>query len=157
MGPRHQKLFSEYVEKLRAAQARAEEWWASLIRAELALTTDRRQALLKVRDRWPAGPAAHPWVIAVLHDFFLACDVLNRELRSAVPPPEPPVEDVTPHELVVGQARQAAPDTAAVDVEISPSLFLGEGLLTPATHDLARFIGKLTYWPVGLDDQGRYV
>jgi hypothetical protein len=126
---RHEELFTEYVQALRQAKIEAEEWWTTLLDAETRRASTLNQAVVNLKRRWPVGPASHPYVIAVLRKFFLACEALNDELA----------------------------DAGDEDEEVYPHTFVSEWLLDDETDDLADFMGDLTYWPIGLDSDGDFV
>jgi hypothetical protein len=75
------ELYSAYVAELGAAFDQVEPWWEQL---------RGRHSRKQLRLRWPAGPAAHPRVLAVYREFH---DRLTR-LRPRLPPgPAPRFDD----------------------------------------------------------------
>ncbi len=94
VGPRHRKLFDQYVKDLRRAQEWALSWWTSMIRTELQATPDQRDAERNVSRRNPVGPVAHVGVIYVLRRYWLDCVALNREVPAA--------EQVQPEDFLLG-------------------------------------------------------
>lgn len=123
MATKHEKLFATYVDEFKEVKEATDAWWAGLIAAEQEKTGDSEQALINVKKRWPIGPVAHPWVIAVIRKYFFACQELN----------ESGAEEVYPHQ------------------------FVSDWLLEEETEDLADFVSRLTYWPLGLDEDGDFV
>jgi hypothetical protein len=119
---RYDALFGDYVRDLRSAHRSARAWWADLI---------RKDGETEVRRRWPAGPAAHPRIIAVLRKYWFACEALNREVEA-------------------GKGRKD-------EEEVYPFVFLGEQLLDGKNDELGEFLDDLKYWPLGLDAEDNYV
>jgi hypothetical protein len=84
---RHQALFREYREEAEHVTAVALEWWEDTIDAPQGGPPDQKA----VREAWecrPAGPASFPGLVALVRDFWLACDRLNQEVAEdeRVPP-----------------------------------------------------------------------
>lgn len=100
-----------------------------LLDIETRRANARNTAVANLKRRWPIGPTAHPYVIAVLRKFFLACEALNDEFA----------------------------DSGDEDEEVYPHAFVSEWLLDEETDDLADFVSDLTYWPIGLDSDGDFV
>lgn len=76
----HRLLFEEYVGVLEVVARAAFDWWAETVEARRRLLQDEDRA---VREAWrsrPAGPGAFPGVVAVVRDYWLACDELNRQV-----------------------------------------------------------------------------
>ena len=73
----HLDLFDGYVRELRAAKQGADTWWNSLIETEAARSGNQILASRIVKLRWPVGPVAHKYVIAVVRKFWLACEEIN--------------------------------------------------------------------------------
>ena len=127
MPTRHEALFAEYVRELRQAKTAAEEWWVKLLESETQQVRNRQNAVAILKRRWPIGPVAHPYVIAVIRKFFLACEALNEELADS--------------------------DN---EEEVYPHVFVSEWLLDEESEDLADFVSDLSYWPIGLDEDGDF-
>jgi len=121
----HEKLFAAYLKELRAVKGEVDAWWSALLDTESQRTGDRTQAQRELERRWPAGAAAHPRMIAVIRKYYLACNALNERLED---------------------------DDAADEVE--PVVFMSEWLLDGKNMDLVKFLGRLSYWPIGFDDEG---
>lgn len=79
----HQVLFRQYTKALEAAKEDAEEWWESLIEVEEERVGDREQAEENVNDRRPTGAMSLGATDAVIREYWLKCDVLNRKARSS--------------------------------------------------------------------------
>ncbi len=95
---------------------------------------------------------AHPRILAVIRRHHLALAKLNRELaeRESDDP-----ETIEPCTLADGD--EGPEESEPTDQVLKPWSLLTEGLLTPETMELAILIGRLTYWPVGLDEKGHEV
>lgn len=78
----HDELFEDYVEALRAAKTEAEAWWQQLGQRERQVYGEA--AASRLERRWPAGPASHPRVLAVVVEFSRRCERLNQECDSQV-------------------------------------------------------------------------
>ena len=131
MDERYEGLFVEYAEELADAKRFVEQWWAELIRRETAQIGSTAEAMERIRRRWPLGPAAHPYVVAVLRKYWFACARISEEV------------------------------TAAVDLDddggtVPPPVFLCEFLLDGEHEKLAVFIAPLNYWPIGRLDDGEW-
>jgi hypothetical protein len=124
MASRHDRLFDDYVQELRKAKGAAETWWKKLIVAEMRKGGSREEAVSRIKRRWPMGPASHPYVVAVLRKYWLACEKLEQEIIAG---------------------KRETDDEAP----IPPSAFLCESLLDGKHTKLAVFISPLNYWPIG--------
>ena len=78
----HQALFKRYVKDLRAAKADAEDWWQSLINTEEERVGDRDQAEENVYERRPTGLMSLGASDAVVREYWLKCDAVNRETKN---------------------------------------------------------------------------
>ncbi len=156
MQTRHDKLFGQYVEELRAVKAFADSWWASLLEAEERVIGSADKALISVKERWPAGPASHPRVIALIRKYFLACEALNSNIAAMSEISyENSGESVLPHSIAEGAMDQDnlhEEDLLEQEGEVQPGQFLAERLLSSKTMDLAQFVVRLGYWPIGEDE-----
>jgi hypothetical protein len=125
METRRDRLFIQYAEELGRAKALAERWWNQLIASEAGTAEDLNGAAERLKRRWPLGPAAHPYIVAVIRKYWLACVGLNQEIAAS------------------------ADDS---DEIVSPPVFLCEFLMDGKHEKLAAFIAPLTYWPIGMGD-----
>jgi hypothetical protein len=162
MNARQAQLFARYVEELRSAKEYADLWWDGLIEAEARTTGDREEAVERVQGRWRVGPVAHPRVIAVLRKYYFECKRLNEEVSGEEPETERDEAHSLPGEEDYDDEDEDDDDEDEDDDDgdgevINPSVFLGEFLVGPETEDLADFVGKLTYWPIGMDFEGNLV
>ena len=166
MNARHAQLFAQYLEELKTVKTFVELWWDNLIAIEPKNAGDHDDAALEVGRRWRAGPVSHPRVIALIRKYYFECERLNEEMSEA---PEEDLEADEPHHLP-GEEDYDEDEDENEDEEddeegdegddegpINPSLFLGEFLVNPKTEDLAFFMSKLTYWPIGMDLEGNLV
>lgn len=90
----HQTLFRQYVKDLKAAKADAEDWWESLIDAEEERVGDRDQAVENVNERRPTGSMSLGASDAVVREYWLKCDALNRKAKN-------PEERVPPEDFLL--------------------------------------------------------
>lgn len=123
------ELFDAYVEELRAAKEYVDDWWRRLIEREIKVDGDDDAALERVELRWPTGPVAHPRVIEIYRRYFFSAQ-----------------------ELI-----DAAFDAGGIPPFPHPTAFLVEKLDMPETRDLALFMARLSYSPIGQDDGGDFV
>lgn len=84
----HRELFEEYREEVDYVTEVALQWWDETLQARTKQTPDDRQV---VRNAWidrPAGPASYPGLVALIRDYWLACDELNQKVAESeqVPP-----------------------------------------------------------------------
>lgn len=131
METRHDQLFDQYVQELRKAKWAAEKWWKELIASETIKIGGQKEALESIKHRWPLGPASHPYVIAILRKYWLACEKLNREISESSNETDSDSDDEEP---------------------VSPIIFLCEFLMDGKHEKLAAFIAPLNYWPIGMED-----
>src|SRR5689334_22133247 len=137
----HEKLFAAYVKELRLVKGEVDAWWSALLDAEAQRVGDRAQAQRELELRWPAGAAAHPRMIAVNRKYYLACNALNERLAD---------ED----EDEVDDSDDGDEDNDEGEREVEPVVFMSEWLLDGKNMDLVKFLGRLSYWPIGFDDEG---
>jgi hypothetical protein len=123
----HERLFRAYVRELREAKLAAEAWWKKLIASEMQSSVSRNDALISVKKRWPIGPCAHPFVLAVLRKYWLECEAINRKVSE------------------LG-------DEAGDEESVSPIIFLCDYLMDGKNEKLAAFIAPINYWPIGTVD-----
>jgi hypothetical protein len=90
----HQALFRQYVTALKTAKDDSEEWWESLIDTEEKRTRDRAQAVENVMERRPTGLMSLGASDAVVREYWLKCDALNRKTKN-------PEERVAPEEFLL--------------------------------------------------------
>jgi hypothetical protein len=86
--PEHRALFVEYEKELSTIGRMALDWWDETIEARKRGSNEPDAA---IRQAWmdrPAGPASYPGFVALIRDYWLGCDRLNKELPEAqrIPP-----------------------------------------------------------------------
>lgn len=151
---RHRQLLLKYVAELLAAKSCADIWWDQLISTSDTRSTGPGSHQANVAKRWPDGPASHPRVLAVVRKYWLACDALNQAIDSDSDDGEPSPDKIYTLETVEEATGKQFND---VDEEnfVDPHIFVSEWLVDEY-EDLAAFVGQLSYWPVGMDEQERY-
>lgn len=154
---RHEQLFEDYVGELSAAKKYADAWWVDLQRKEYSQVGTPQGAHERLRHRWPAGPAAHPRILAVVRKYWLACEALNQAIVRGTDVED---DEPEPHYMLMPEGQAGEEESERMepeeDEEVYPHVFVLEWLLDGEQDDLAAFLGSLTYWPVGLDRDDRY-
>jgi hypothetical protein len=153
MGPRYRQIFVDYVKELRAVGVEVSRWWSGLVTETVAEVGDPIVAATELLRRWPVGPVAHPRVLAIVRKYYLACEQLNKEIYATWT--SNPAETY-PHRLA-DENDQEEIDENPEDLPLNPVFLVGEALFTPGTKKLATDIGRLTYWPIGMDEKGNRV
>lgn len=89
-GQPHRTLFSAYLERLRPQVERVAANWQEAMSYQTGRLGSPEAARDFLIQEYPAGPAADMQFVAVIREFWLACDALNRELpaEDAVDPPK---------------------------------------------------------------------
>jgi hypothetical protein len=146
----YDKLFEEYISEMKEARKEAEAWWESVLAEETETTGTREAAEKSVRNRWPFGPASHPYVIAVYRKYYMACEVLNQKVKRE--------REECENRGSVDQANEAAWGIESVPGEkkgsVPPSVFTLDWLF--GKHDSLRvFLADLVFSPWGIDDLRR--
>ncbi len=150
----HADLLEIYAKDLTVSAQFARQWWKSLLRQHKLddkASGFRRTALAQ---RWPDGPASHPRVLATIRKYWLACDELNQTRKLL---PQPGHAEAEPkYVLELDDFVGEEPDpTYAEQNFVDPHIFVSEWL-TDDYEELADFVGRLSYWPVGLDSQDNF-
>jgi hypothetical protein len=145
MSTRHSELFKKYVDDLKQVKVQVDAWWNHLLEEE--------ESRAGVRQRWPNGPGVHPRVIAVLRQYYFACEELNLQIDRENESRARKREETSP--VLALDAGDEEPEEEEMEESVNPSVFLTDGLVTPATEDLATFLAGVTYWPIGLNEQGQ--
>ena len=135
-----EQLFDAYIAELRESKDLAELWWSSLNEQELRQPGSSET--LSVRDRWPLGPASHPFVIATYRKYYFLCKALNETLA------EHPREVIRkdPSEDDWGQRNDEPPPAR----QIEPKVFVLDLLAGGRSDDLYQFMLSLVYVPIGM-------
>jgi hypothetical protein len=125
-GSAHRALFESYVRELRSARTAAEEWWEAQIDQERTM-----------RTRGDQDQA-----------------VLNVAERLPVGP--------ISHGLVIGTVRRywlacvAINSQVAPGERVAPQDFILRWLLEAGSTNLAVFLSRFPFWPMGMDPEGRW-
>lgn len=150
---RHEELLAQYAAELSKARAMAEAWWAELLRVHQLSQNSIGFKRSELARRWPCGPASHPRVLLVIRKYWLSCDLLNQALSTAPTNADPPEPTYT---LALEEDLPEQP-TASFEAGgyVDPHIFISEWL-SDDYEDLASFVGRLAYWPIGFDERERY-
>ncbi len=76
-GEAHRKLYAKYRKELKKVLAEAVEWWDGRTEVLTEELGSAKQARLANWKEFPAGPVSDPYTVAVLRQYWLACDALN--------------------------------------------------------------------------------
>ena len=135
MDPRFEELLERYASEMRSTKINAERWWQGL------LANPRLGTSLSVKERWPFGPASHPWVIATYRKYyFLAAElnsVIDQEQKSHTP------EDP-------GPAAWGEDTTTQSGSGVEPKIFVHDLLAGEKNKDLYDFLAWLVFIPIGM-------
>lgn len=135
----YDKLFKAYVADMRRSKKLATEWWEGLLRAESKLTGSKAAAERSLAERWPHGPASHPYVIATYRKYFLACQELyNKGIQELTSSGTESEEDWD--ESQEEAPRLVAPRDLVLD------------MLHGRADDLVEFLGDLVFAPIGSEN-----
>jgi hypothetical protein len=126
MGPDHKALRDEYASKLAVLLPMATRALEDEIATERKAGTPDPEAVVKKRRRGP--PAAHPRIIALIRQYYFACDRLNEQKKAA-----------------------------GVDEFATPDDFVFSHLETKKYYKLWESLCELAYWPIGIDREGKPV
>lgn len=144
MPSKHDDLASDYIQELNEAKVLVMEWWDEMHQNPPA-DIDAKDVETSIKRRWPAGPCSHPRIIAIFRKYFIATEELNDRLE-------------TDQEVETGSFRdnEQWEDEAEDDTEegfIPPRALLLEQLKSRAP-DLAEFMKRFVYMPMGVDPDG---
>lgn len=159
---KHEQLFEHYVKELCEAKEFSERWWKNLVKSERSKAKVPEEADKRLRRRWPDGPASHPRVLAVVRKYWLACDALNGVIArdSSLNEDEPgsKIEYVLAPSPEPEEGKEYSEEEAeeVEENEVDPHIFVLEWLMDGDHDELGDFLGSLTYWPIGLDQDDRY-
>jgi translation initiation factor 2 beta subunit (eIF-2beta)/eIF-5 len=131
-------LFRAYANELRQSKEAAEAWWQDLMREA---STNGSVKGLSLQQRWPFGPASHPWVIHTYRKYYFLCKELNRELedtQSRI--------DLLPASTGENWGKETPEPVAGVE----PRVFVLDLLAGGKTNDLYKFLRSLVYVPIGI-------
>jgi hypothetical protein len=93
-GAAHQALFADFLVNLSRIYPAIEEWWSSLVDAQMEEGVTRAEAIDLAFEKRLAGPAAAPEFVSLVRGTWLDCARLNAKLPEA--------DQVPPEELMLG-------------------------------------------------------
>jgi hypothetical protein len=125
MGPDHKRLLEDYASKLGTLLPMAQREFEQDVAAARAAGTADPEAEVRGR-RGP--PAAHPRILALIRDYYFACQRLN-----------------------------AQKEAAGVDEFVEPDDFVFSHLETKRFYKLWESLCDLVYFPIGTDRDGKPV
>lgn len=99
MNEAHRQLRNEYIDALRAVAPAIVRWWTDHCPYSWTDPVPAAQ-MTDFHRRWPAGPAAHPRIVALFRQYYFAVCELNE--RTAV--------FERPMDLLVNDLEAVAPD-----------------------------------------------
>jgi hypothetical protein len=86
---RHRREFAAYLGELPDVTDVALEWWEETLAARKLEFGDTPETIHRAWLDRPAGPASFPGLVALVRDFWLVCDEVNRAVPEEVRvPPE---------------------------------------------------------------------
>jgi hypothetical protein len=141
----YQALMDAYATELREKKALAEDWWQ-----RLSDEFEKHPGPYKLKQVWPMGPATHPWIIAVYRKYFFLCQQLNQKYER--------FDQAGPSHASAKEELKWGNDVEEEQGEgpIEPHVFVHEMLYGGETQDLALFVERLVFVPIGIRD-GREV
>lgn len=101
----YRRLYAKYRKALKPALKEAVEWWDGRTEVLTAEVGDAKAARMANWRELPAGPASDPYVVAIIRQYWLACDALNASM------PEP--VRVPPQSLLLGWVVDEGDDACA--------------------------------------------
>ena len=136
----HEKIVNEYIEELSSELINVKQWWNELIE-NVPGDDSPSEKEIKVRFRWPAGPASHPRIIAIFRKYYFLVENLNNELMEMEDQ-----SDIGSEEVGWGEES----DFAQEQGYIPPQALLLTQLETRAP-ELFEVMEYFAYIPIGLD------
>jgi len=136
----YDQLFDEYVAALTKAKQLSENWWNVLLSEQIKISKDIHTATKALKQRWPFGPASHPWVIAVFREYYLRCEDLNNKSDDI-----PSDDSNSPPE----ETDWGIEDEPIAQTTIPPRTLVIDNLATDETEELYDFILNLLFLPIG--------
>jgi hypothetical protein len=82
----HRDLFQKYRKELKTVLGDAVQWWDHRTQSFEEELGNAKQARLANWREFPAGPVSDPYTVAVLREYWLACDALNAKVTPQVAP-----------------------------------------------------------------------
>jgi len=155
---RYEQLFKEYVSEMRRSMNAANKWWEKLEKRELSRTKNREKALQQIEERWPFGPASHPYVLGTYRKYFLACERLNKELEDREEQEAVESRDDEEDDWGVDEEEEDDEQDSFGDVEQPiPAWNLLIDRLSGRYDELRDFLAQMVYAPIGVDDKDNFV
>jgi hypothetical protein len=144
----HERLFERYCTELHESRALALAWWRDLRERELRVAGTHALADQRLLDRWPFGPASHPYVLATFRRFWALNERLNAALEARPHPVSPEDED---------WFVQILADLYADDSTTEGYVLLVD-MLYGRDDVLAEFMEAMVFKPIAVDGAtGRFV
>lgn len=135
MNSEYEALMGVYVTELRQKKTLAEDWWR-----RLNSEGEEKRGPYKPKELWPMGPANHPWIIAIYRKYFFLCEELNQKYEQL------------DQAAVSEEESKWGEDQEEDEGPIDPKVFVHELLYGGETQDLALFIERLVFVPIGVKD-----
>jgi hypothetical protein len=123
----HRLAHHAYLRDLERALIDAERWWTHELGEREARGMSAEAALADCLRAHPIGPVAHPRVLGVIQAYWVLCEEINAILHSTMA-----AQPVAPEQLLLGWLRDGHRDS------------------------WVEALAAMPYWPVGLDEQGRW-
>lgn len=144
----YQQLFEAYVKDMRDAISSASSWWSQLC------ANDPRAS-----ERWPLGPASHPFVLHVYRSYGLTCQALNDEIEEKGDE-EDDDDDFDPDDESAwgkdGEEEDENADLETLTGPIEPRELLLD-FLPGRADDVHTFLQDMAFDPLGMDADDRWV
>jgi hypothetical protein len=141
MNASYERLRDEYVEALRSVAPGVLLWWSDNCPYP-ATDPVPKEAMTDFHQRWPAGPAGHPRIIAVFRKYFFAVNALNERTSAQ--------EDAPSQSDTAVWGRDVEP---AARSQVRPIDLLVNDLATVAP-DLFAIMQGFVFVPIGMDPDG---
>jgi hypothetical protein len=143
MDKRYQEIQSRYLAEMRTILPGVMAWWkANAVRDPTDLAGAARNAF---EARWPAGPTAHPRVLAVFRKYFLEIDKVNLDNED--------------REAAAGAAAAESDwgtDDDAEDAEFRLPIDILVDDLPTVAPDVYALVKGMVFVPIGLSPDEEY-
>jgi len=141
MADSFEEIQEKYIEEMRSLAPAILRWWNE--RCPYPATDPvPKDAMTEFHRRWPAGPAAHPRIIAVFRKYFFEVEDLNEKSASE--------ENKRKGERVEVWGRDVEPPAL---MRARPIDLLVNDLANVAP-DLFEIMQGLVFVPIGMDPNG---
>lgn len=154
---RYKTLFDNYVSDMRQSMHAANDWWFKLLEKETIRLGDKSYAEKEISERWPFGPASHPYVLATYRKYFLECEKLNSEIEAKEFEVEFNNLDDTTFINSWGSEDEDEDEDFLEQENPTPAWNLLIDMLPGRHDDLADFLSLMVFAPIGLDEEDRFV